>query len=96
MPNTHKVELIGQEVVAYELGVTSQAISNWYARAEIAPDDSHLRKMPKAIEVEYRPGKKPSKVWRRSQLPVWVKWHAKHIQEQGQHIPAKQRVKQEA
>lgn len=83
MPGVHKVELIGQEVVAAELGVTSQAISNWYAR--------ELRGMPVAIEVEYKPGKRPMRVWRRAQLGVWRKWHAKHIAEQGSHIPKRNR-----
>ena len=51
MPNTHAVELIGQEVVAEHLGVTSQAISNWYARG--------LEGMPKPTLIEYKPGKPP-------------------------------------
>jgi hypothetical protein len=85
MPGIHKVELVGQEVVAAELGVTSQAISNWYAR--------ELDGMPVPVLIEFQPGKTPRKAWRRAQLGVWKKWHAKHIEEQGVHIPAKQRNK---
>jgi hypothetical protein len=83
MPGVHKVDLIGQEVVAEELGVTSQAISNWYAR--------ELEGLPVPTLIQYKKGKTPLKVWRRAQLSVWVKWHASHLAEQGQHIPRKQR-----
>jgi hypothetical protein len=78
-------ELIGQEVVAAELGVTSQAISNWYAR--------ELEGLPEPTLVQFKPGKKPGKVWRRQQLSTWKKWHSRHIAEQGLHIPMKQRDK---
>ncbi len=79
MPGIHKVELVGQEVVAAELGVTSQAISNWYAR--------ELDGMPVPVLIEFQPGKTPRKAWRRAQLAVWKKWHEKHLAEQGDHIP---------
>jgi hypothetical protein len=79
MPGVHKVELIGQEVVAEYLEVTSQAISNWHAR--------ELPGMPVATLIEFKPGKPPRKVWRRAQLPVWGKWYDRHLQEQGDHIP---------
>lgn len=78
-------ELIGQEVVAAELGVTSQAISNWYSR--------ELEGLPEPTLVQFKPGKKPGKVWRRQQLGPWRKWHAQHVAEQGIHIPRKQREK---
>lgn len=83
MPGVHKVDLIGQEVVAEELGVTSQAISNWYSR--------ELEGLPVPTLIQYKPGKKPLKVWRRAQLGVWRKWHTGHIIEQGQHIPQRNR-----
>lgn len=84
MPGIHKVDLIGQEVVAEELGVTSQAISNWYAR--------ELEGLPTPTLIQYKIGKKPLKVWRRAQLGVWRKWHVVHLTEQAQHIPQKQRT----
>jgi hypothetical protein len=86
-----KPELIGQEVIAHELGVTSQAVSNWYKRAITAPEDSHLKKMPPPTFVEYTPGKTPMKVWRRAQLPAWQKWYDKHLASSGKHVPIKQR-----
>jgi hypothetical protein len=75
------VVLIGQEVVAEELGVTSQAISNWYKR--------ELEGLPAPVLIQYQPGKKPLKVWRMSQLGTWRKWHKTHLADQGQHIPAR-------
>lgn len=83
MPGVHSIKLVGQEVVSAYLGVTSQAISNWHAR--------ELPGMPVATLIEFTPGKTPRKVWRRAQLPVWGKWYIKHLQEQGDHIPPKQR-----
>jgi hypothetical protein len=76
------VVLIGQEVVAEALGVTSQAISNWYAR--------ELEGLPEPTLIQYKPGKKPLKVWKRTQLGPWRKWHVNHVIEQAQHIPQKQ------
>jgi hypothetical protein len=81
------VVLIGQEVVAEELGVTSQAISNWFS------PERNLQGMPEPVLVQYKPGKKPLKVWRKSQLPAWRKWHTVHLVEQGQHIPKKQQTR---
>lgn len=81
------VVLIGQEVVAEELGVTSQAISNWYAR--------ELEGLPVPTLIQYKPGKKPLKVWRKQDLPAWRKWHVLHLADQGQHIPAKNRFKRQ-
>jgi len=78
------VVLIGQEVVADELGVTSQAISNWYSRG--------LEGLPEPVLIQYRPGKKPAKVWKKAQLSSWRKWHVVHLASQGQHIPRKQRA----
>lgn len=90
MPNTHKVDLIGQEVVAAHLGVTSQAISNWYKReAEAVENDGAPWRMPVPTLVQYRPGKKPTKVWRRAQLSVWKKWHDAHMAERGKNIPVR-------
>lgn len=91
MPGIHRVDLIGQEVVAEELGVTSQAISNWFARAEESPPDSHLRKLPVPTYIQYRKGKKPMKAWRQAQLKVWVKWHNLHLEQRYQNIPEKQK-----
>lgn len=92
MPGVHKVELIGQEVVAEDLGVTSQAISNWYAReAEDAAAGKPGWGMPVPVLIEFKLGKVPRKAWRQAQRSVWKKWHAKHIAEQGVHIPKKQR-----
>lgn len=79
MPNVHKILLVGQEVVAAELGVTSQAISNWYAR--------ELDGLPVPTLIEFQTGKTPRKAWRRAQIDVWKKWHDKHLAEQGDHIP---------
>ena len=81
MPGVHRVDLIGQEVVAWELGVTSQAISNWYAR--------DLPGLPVATLVQYNPGKPARKVWRRAQLGVWRKWHAVHLEQAGVFIPGR-------
>ena len=75
MPGIHKVELVGQEVVADHLGVGTSAISNWYAR--------NLHGMPVAIEVQFCPGKKPVRVWRRAQLAVWEKWYERHQANRG-------------
>lgn len=75
MPNVHKARLVSQEVVADYLGVTPQAMSNWYAR--------NLHGMPVATEVERLPGKPPQKVWREAQLPVWQKWYEAHTANRG-------------
>lgn len=88
MPNVHKVDLIGQEVIAEELGVTSQAISNWYAR--------ELAGLPTPTLIQYKPGKTPLKAWRRAQISVWKKWHAAHLAARGQNIPVRNRKKEEA
>ena len=85
------VVLIGQKVVADELGVTSQAISNWYSRAGKSPPGSHLRNMPAPTLVRFRPGDTPQRTWKQSQLPAWRKWHARHLLEHGSHIPARNR-----
>lgn len=73
------VVLIGQEVVAEYLGITSQAISNWHKRK--------LGGMPPYIPVHYTKGKAPAKVWKKSQLPAWGRWHENHKAETGQHTP---------
>lgn len=91
MPGVHKVELVGQEVVADYLGVTTSAISNWFARAELAPEGSHLKNLPVPTLIEFKPGKKPQKAWRRAQLPVWGKWHARHLADEGRYIPQRNR-----
>ena len=69
MPGVHKVDLVSQDVVAAHLGVSTQAISNWYARG--------LEGMPVASLVQHKAGREPLKVWRRAQLEVWSKWFAK-------------------
>jgi hypothetical protein len=93
VPGVHKVMLIGQEVIASHLGVTSQCISNWYKReTEDIQMDRPAWGMPVHIEVEYRPGKAPGKVWRKAQLTVWAKWYARHLAEQGDHIPGSRKV----
>jgi hypothetical protein len=93
MPNVHKVDLVGQEVVALELGVTSQAISNWYKREATSGESWG---MPVPTLIQYRPGKTPLKCWRRAQLATWVKWHNAHLAEASLHIPAKLRKRQKA
>lgn len=96
MPGVHKVDLIGQEVVAEELGVTSQAISNWYKReARSMANGGPSWKMPVPTLVQFKPGKTPQKVWRREQLKVWAKWHAGHLADQGRHIPARNKARTE-
>ena len=81
MPNTHAVELVGQEVVADTLGVTTQCVSMWYKReaADVAAGKPAWG-MPKPTLIEYKPGKPPAKVWRRQQLPVWEKWLARRAE----------------
>jgi hypothetical protein len=83
IPNTHRVELVSQKRVAAELGVTSQAISNWY--------DRELPGLPKAILVDHGPGSRPTRVYRNAQLAVWKKWHAKHVEARRDNIPRKNR-----
>jgi hypothetical protein len=78
MPNVHKVVAVSQEVVAAELGVSTQAIANWYARG--------LQGLPAYIEVEGLPGSKSRRVWRKQQLAVWRNWHARHLALTGKHI----------
>jgi hypothetical protein len=77
------VVLIGQEVVAEYLDVTSQAISNWYNRG--------LEGMPPYIPIHYTGEKTPAKVWRKAQLPAWGRWHEKHKAETGQHTTDRNR-----
>lgn len=90
------VVLIGQEVVAAELHVTSQAISNWYKREALATAaDGPGWGMPAPVLIQFTPGKKPQKVWKKAQLPAWVKWHAAHLAEHGQHIPARNKARAE-
>ena len=92
MPNVHRQPLIGQEVVAHALDITSQAISNWYKReAEDMAVGKPSWKMPVPTLIEFTEGKPPRKAWRRAQIPVWQKWFAKHMLEQGDHVPLKQR-----
>lgn len=71
MPHLHKVDLIAQEVVAAELGVTSSAVTNWY--------DRQLPGLPKPVLIEGLPGKPVRKAWRRHQLVTWRTWHLKHL-----------------
>ena len=88
MPGVHRIDLVGQEVIACDLGVTSQCISNWYKRQDESGVDWG---MPKPTLIQFRPGKVPQKAWREAQRPLWKKWHAKHLEEQGDHIPARNR-----
>lgn len=88
MPGVHKVELVGQEVVAAHLGVTSQAISNWYKReAQDTALDKPAWGMPAPQLIEFSPGKKPQRCWRRAQLAVWAKWYEKRLAVNGKHVP---------
>ena len=77
------VVLIGQDFLADYLGVTSQAISNWYSR--------DLSGMPAAMYVHYRPGKTPTRIWRTAQLPAWDRWMDKHKAQSGHHTPVRSR-----
>ena len=65
------VSLIGQDYLAWHLGVTSQCISQWFSRPEVTG-------MPEPIPVHYRPGKVPGRIWTMSQVPAWDRWHAQH------------------
>jgi hypothetical protein len=87
------VVLVGQDYIAHELGVGSPAVSMWYLR-EKRDMEAGLPSwgMPKAAPVLYAPGKKPSRVWRESQIPAWRRWYAKrHPEAAGQAEPAKAR-----
>ena len=70
------VVLIGQDFLAGHLGVTSQCVSNWYAR--------ELEGLPTPLWVHYKPGKNPTKIWTAAQLSTWERWHERHKAETGQ------------
>lgn len=61
------IDLIGQDVVARFLGVTSQAISNWFRH--------ELYGLPNPLLVEHGPDAKAGKVWQRFQLAQWGIWY---------------------
>lgn len=82
------VVLISQEVVASELGVSSSAISNWYAR-EARGDESWG--MPEPVLLQMRPGYRPHKIWRKSQLRLWHKWYQEYVRKNTKFTPLRNR-----
>ena len=74
-------DLVGQDYVAYELGVTSQAMSNWYQTGREKPG------MPEPILISLSPGKRPVKAWHRAQIADWKTWYRDHVEGTSKFVP---------